>query len=218
MQSQLDPVKVHLTCVPTRNLLPGCQNVSAALKRHVAGTLLIIKELQQRFSLSRKKFNSDPDAGSLAEAEAQIDAISAACGLLTRCVEAEQSVNNTGPLSWSEEYESLLMLEGCQATVAQLMHQIKRLKEAAAGNVNSYPCDFAALTARHCRGKDSAVTPLLLYSSGQELKDLVALKLKVKVLRQQIFIQKVIKSIKLVRVTLINWSTLIGKRNFKGTG
>ncbi|NXY18641.1 TEDC2 protein, partial [Atrichornis clamosus] len=95
------------------------------------------------------------------------------------------------PPTLQGEYESLLTLEGLQATVSQCLQKLQLLRAGCTGDVES--CSPACVPARGhtCGSAGVLAVPLLCYSSLQELRDLFALKLRVSKLHQETALQKV---------------------------
>ncbi|XP_073218993.1 tubulin epsilon and delta complex protein 2 isoform X2 [Lepidochelys kempii] len=144
-------------------------------------------------------FCSSAPAFSPAEIEEGVMVLRDACSLLSQYMEAE----TTGYPTWEREYECLLTLEGLQDTASQCLHKLQLLRAAAESQMAVYPADCAhrtgtspadcaPLRGRRCGDTGVLATPLLFYSSCQELRDMATLKLQVVMLRQQIDIQKVL--------------------------
>ncbi|NXX80965.1 TEDC2 protein, partial [Urocolius indicus] len=132
-------------------------------------------------------FCSPMPAFSPAEIEEELKSLQDAPSLLSQYVEAEPEDHPT----LQGEYESLLTLEGLQATVSQCLQKLQLLRADCAGDVGS--CFPACVPPRGqiCASADMLAVPLLCYSSFQELRDLFALKLQVLMLHQEIALQKV---------------------------
>ncbi|RXM28039.1 hypothetical protein EOD39_2792 [Acipenser ruthenus] len=92
---------------------------------------------------------------------------------------------------WERDYESMLTIEALQGTVSKLLYQIKELKEAVEAWEDVFPGGCCSPGTGTLRGKTISGTPVLRYSSVQELKELEMLKHSVNVLQQQIEIHKV---------------------------
>nr|XP_025035884.1 tubulin epsilon and delta complex protein 2 isoform X3 [Pelodiscus sinensis] len=143
-------------------------------------------------------FCSSAPALSPAELEEQVTVLRDAHSLLSQSLEAE----STGHSAWEREYECLLTLEGLQDAAAQCLHKLQLLRTAAAAQMALQPaaCGSGAgpspagctlLRGRRCGQMGVLARPLLFYSTGRELRDMAALKLRVAMLRQKINIQKV---------------------------
>ncbi|NWV76157.1 TEDC2 protein, partial [Dasyornis broadbenti] len=122
-----------------------------------------------------------------AEIEEELRGLQDVTSRLRQYVEAEPAE----PPTLQGEYESLLTLEGLQATVSQCLQKLQRLRADCTGDVGS--CCPACVPARGqtCDSADMLAIPLLCYSSLQELRDLFVLKLQVSMLHQEIALQKV---------------------------
>ncbi|XP_075755142.1 tubulin epsilon and delta complex protein 2 isoform X2 [Pelodiscus sinensis] len=143
-------------------------------------------------------FCSSTPALSPAELEEEVTVLRDAHSLLSQSLEAE----STGHSAWEREYECLLTLEGLQDAAAQCLHKLQLLRTAAATQMALQPaaCGSGAgpspagcmlLRGRRCGQMGVLARPLLFYSTGRELRDMAALKLRVAMLRQKINIQKV---------------------------
>ncbi|KAM7151299.1 tubulin epsilon and delta complex protein 2 isoform 2-T2 [Macrochelys suwanniensis] len=144
-------------------------------------------------------FCSSAPAFSPAEIEEEMIVLRDAHSLLSQYMEAE----TTGHPTWEREYECLLTLEGLQDAASQCLHKLQLLRAAAESqmvvhpadcvhSVETSPADCAPLRGRRCGDTGVLATPLLFYSSFQELRDMATLKLLVVMLHQQIDIQKVL--------------------------
>ncbi|XP_038276026.1 tubulin epsilon and delta complex protein 2 [Dermochelys coriacea] len=165
-----------------------CQSSSAT----AAARSRFLERMQSTFCSSAPAF-------SPAEIEEGVMVLRDARSLLSQYMEAE----TTGYPIWEKEYECLLTLEGLQDTASQCLHKLQLLRAAAESQMVVYPADCAhktgtspadcaPLRGRRCGDTGVLATPLLFYSSCQELRDMATLKLQVVMLRQQIDIQKVL--------------------------
>ncbi|XP_074867056.1 tubulin epsilon and delta complex protein 2 [Carettochelys insculpta] len=166
-----------------------CQSSSAA----AAARNCFLERMQATFC-------SSAPALSPAEIEEEVLALHEAHSHLSHFAAAETTSHPT----WEREYEYLLILEGLQDMVSQCLHKLQLLRAAAESQMalhledctpdaGSSPASCAPLRGRRCGNTGVLATvPLLFYSSGQELRDMAALKLQVAMLHQQINLQKVL--------------------------
>ncbi|XP_067407554.1 tubulin epsilon and delta complex protein 2 isoform X2 [Emydura macquarii macquarii] len=165
-----------------------CQSNSAT----VAARNHFLERMQETFCSCAPAF-------SPAEIEEDLMVLRDAHSLLSQCMEAQ----TTGHPTWEREYECLLTLQGLQDTASQCLHKLQRLRAAAESQMGlclsdcthsagTSPADCAPLRGRRCGDMGALATPLLYYSSVQELMEMTSLKLQVAMLRQQIDIQKVL--------------------------
>ncbi|KAK1164991.1 hypothetical protein AOXY_G15441 [Acipenser oxyrinchus oxyrinchus] len=138
-------------------------------------------------------FHSELPACSPADVSDEIVKLRGSCSDLRRGFVNEQQAHCTGKssASWERDYESMLTIEALQGTVSKLLYQIKELKEVVEAWEDVFPGGCCSLGTGTLRGKTISVTPVLRYSSVQELKELEKLKHSVNVLQQQIEIHKV---------------------------
>uniref|UniRef100_A0A8C8R7Q3 Tubulin epsilon and delta complex protein 2 n=1 Tax=Pelusios castaneus TaxID=367368 RepID=A0A8C8R7Q3_9SAUR len=139
-------------------------------------------------------FCSSAPALSPAEIEEEVMVLHDTHSFLSQCMESE----TTGHPTWEREYESLLTLEGLRDMASQCLLKLQQLHAAAESQVRLRPSDCTHSTRtslEDCtsfRGRRCGATPLLFYSSVQELREMTSLKLQVAMLHQQIHIQKVL--------------------------
>uniref|UniRef100_A0A8D0H6L7 Tubulin epsilon and delta complex protein 2 n=1 Tax=Sphenodon punctatus TaxID=8508 RepID=A0A8D0H6L7_SPHPU len=155
---------------------------AAAARNH------FIEKMQATFCSSTAPF-------SPAEVEEEVTLLQDAYSLLSQCMEAQSA----GNMTWEKEYEGFLIMEGLQAIASQCLHKLQLLREAMVSQTRLCPADCSwskehppadGCPYRRQMCGDALATPLLFYSSFQELKDMEALKLQVAMLHQQIDIQK----------------------------
>ncbi|NXI44552.1 TEDC2 protein, partial [Galbula dea] len=135
-----------------------------------------IERIQASFASPRPTF-------SPAEIEEELKVLQDVPSLLSQYVEAELADHPT----LEREYESLLTLEGLQATVCKCLHKLQLLQADCVGDIGS--CCVPPRGQR-CDSEGVLALPLLCYSSFQELKDLFDLKLRVSMLSQEVALQK----------------------------
>ncbi|XP_037669812.1 tubulin epsilon and delta complex protein 2 isoform X6 [Choloepus didactylus] len=129
---------------------------------------------------------------SAAEVEAELGRLQEACSLLRLRMEEEVAA---APVDWKQELRCLFTLEGLQALAGQCLCRLQELRAAVAEQqLGPWPVGGSRSTLSPCgAGADPARGPrLLLYSSTQELQTLVALRLQVAMLTQQIHLEKVL--------------------------
>ncbi|XP_058851722.1 uncharacterized protein LOC117973770 [Acipenser ruthenus] len=136
-------------------------------------------------------FHSELPACSPADVSDEIVKLQGSCSDLRRGFVNEQQAQCTASASWERDYESMLTIEALQGTVSKLLYQIKELKEAVEAWEDVFPGGCCSPGTGTLRGKTISGTPVLRYSSVQELKELEMLKHSVNVLQQQIEIHKV---------------------------
>uniref|UniRef100_A0A8C6DFG3 Tubulin epsilon and delta complex 2 n=1 Tax=Moschus moschiferus TaxID=68415 RepID=A0A8C6DFG3_MOSMO len=125
---------------------------------------------------------------------AEVRRLQKACSLLRLRMREELMAD---PKDWTQEYRSLLTLEGLQALVGQCLHRLQEQQELRSVVVEQLqgPCpEGPPRAALPCGGDaDPVWSPqLLLYSSTQELQTLAALRLRVAMLDQQVHLEKVL--------------------------
>ncbi|ELR62951.1 hypothetical protein M91_18808, partial [Bos mutus] len=131
--------------------------------------------------------------GSMLSA-AEVGRLQKACSMLRLRMREELTAD---PKDWTQEYRSLLTLEGLQALAGQCLHRLQELQELRSAVVEQpqgpWP-EGPPRAALPCGGgADPAWSPqLLLYSSTQELQTLAALRLRVAMLDQQVHLEKVL--------------------------
>ncbi|XP_030068779.1 tubulin epsilon and delta complex protein 2 [Microcaecilia unicolor] len=149
-------------------------------------------------------FDSVMPAVSPAMLEEEVTCLTNGYTFMHQKLEAEQFVEeDTDVLSWEDEYSRLLTLEGLQNVVSHCLLKLQELLKAAEVHMKmdygdcskiSTLADCAVFSEPKCRVVGSMTSPLLFYSSVQELKEMAALKLRMQVLHQQLAIQKVLAS------------------------
>ncbi|XP_007937861.1 tubulin epsilon and delta complex protein 2 [Orycteropus afer afer] len=115
-----------------------------------------------------------------------------ACSLLRLRMRNELEAAPADPV---QAYRSLLTLEGLQAMVGRCLHRLQELREVAAEQqLQLWPLGLPPRTSAPCRGAPDAgrSPPLLLYPSSRELQTLVALRLRVAMLDEQLHLEKVL--------------------------
>ncbi|NXU57925.1 TEDC2 protein, partial [Turnix velox] len=124
------------------------------------------------------------------EIEEELKILQDVPSILSQSMEAELADHPT----LQREYESLLTLEGLQATISQCLHKLQFLQEDSAEDMGS--CFSACVSPREqmCDTASVLAVPLLSYSSLKELTDLFALKLQLSMLHQEVALQQILMS------------------------
>ncbi|XP_029432904.1 tubulin epsilon and delta complex protein 2 isoform X2 [Rhinatrema bivittatum] len=144
-------------------------------------------------------FDSVLPTVSPAKLEEEVTCLNNTYTLMSQHLEAERFVENADFLTWEEEYNSLQTLEGLQTVESQCLCKLQELREAAETymKMDNGDCtrsntlaDCAVFSEQSCQAVGPMTSPLLFYSSVQELKDMAARKLQVQVLHQRLHIQK----------------------------
>ncbi|XP_037363998.1 tubulin epsilon and delta complex protein 2 [Talpa occidentalis] len=129
---------------------------------------------------------------STEEVQAEVGRLQKACSLLKLRMREELVAD---PADWTQEYRSLLTLEGLQALAGQCLHRLQELRVAVTEQqLESWPEGSPFSAPAPCGGGADPIwsPPLLLYSSTRELQTLAALQLRVATLEQQIHLEKVL--------------------------
>nr|XP_033819387.1 tubulin epsilon and delta complex protein 2 [Geotrypetes seraphini] len=152
----------------------------------------------------QENFDSVMPALSPAMLKEEVTYLTNTYTLINQELEAEQFVEeDTDFLSWEDEYSRLLTLEGLQNVASDCLCKLQELREVAERHMKmdygdcskiSTHADCAVFGDQKCRVVGSMTSPLLFYSSVQELKEIAALKLRVQVLHQQLALQTVLAS------------------------
>ncbi|XP_068946904.1 tubulin epsilon and delta complex protein 2 isoform X3 [Petaurus breviceps papuanus] len=142
-------------------------------------------------------FDLPGPAVSLAEIQEEVNRLDQACHLLTQHLEETLDMNGeaaTASLSWEQEYHRLVTLEGLQTAVEQHLLRLQELQEAEEQWLGPRPVESSPWGSALCLGGEgsSGSTGHLVYSSVQELQTVMALKLQVAMLKQQIHLEKVL--------------------------
>eukprot|EP00062_Callorhinchus_milii_P009003 gi/632952332/ref/XP_007891793.1/ PREDICTED: uncharacterized protein C16orf59 homolog isoform X2 [Callorhinchus milii] len=158
------------------------KKVSAIQTGDSSETTCFIQRLQSTFQ-------SELPTVSRAEIKDRLEDICDVGVRVDECVRADLLLLTSGLTTWQQEYKHLQTLTSCQETVSSLLHQIQQLRDAEAKWRMMWSHSGPRL--RHCPRSRTSETPLLIYSSLQELKEMETLKHQVKTLQRQIQIQRV---------------------------
>ncbi|XP_007891790.2 tubulin epsilon and delta complex protein 2 isoform X1 [Callorhinchus milii] len=158
------------------------KKVSAIQTGDSSETTCFIQRLQSTFQ-------SELPTVSRAEIKDRLEDICDVGVRVDECVRADLLLLTSGLTTWQQEYKHLQTLTSCQETVSSLLHQIQQLRDAEAKWRMMWSHSGPRL--RRCPRSRTSETPLLIYSSLQELKEMETLKHQVKTLQRQIQIQRV---------------------------
>ncbi|XP_060028525.1 tubulin epsilon and delta complex protein 2 isoform X2 [Erinaceus europaeus] len=128
---------------------------------------------------------------SVAEVEAEVARLRAACSLLRL---RQDEVLAADPGDWKQEYRRLLTLDGLGAMATECLQRLQDLRTVAEQQPEPWPEGRPPGTPLPCGpGTDPLWHPQrLLYSSTRELQALADLRLRVAMLKQQLHLQKVL--------------------------
>ncbi|KAL4658148.1 hypothetical protein GN956_G2926 [Arapaima gigas] len=158
--------------------------VLSKLSEAVAERRLFTERLQSMFHVMWPH-------GSPMDTRTKVDQLARFCRAMTHCYQNELQRARMGQLSeacWKRKYESILMLEGLEKLVVDLLRQVEQLKKESDAWNCLWPSAHCCLR-RRWPWEDPFCLPLcptLTYTSEAELKELEALRLRVALLEQEI--------------------------------